>query len=529
MKPLRLIPLLFFFFYCVAASGQPAVQTVLILPFENQSKAPGLEWIAEAFPEVIGEGMNSRDIYVVPRQDREYAFDRMGVPSSTHLSRQTLYRISEQMDADFVVLGAYNYDGQTFTASAQLLDMKKLYLGPELKESGPLVNMVEIQRSVSWQLLKALGSRHLPAKNVFLEESAPVRLDAFENYIRGIIANGRQERIQRFREAIRVNPSFTRAVFQLAKTYFDNKEYESAASWFSRIPRTHALAGESSFYLGLSEFYSGNYEKSENAFKFLESRFPLAEVNNNLGVVMGRRGKRSELEYLRKAVEVDPNDPDYHFNIGVAYARIFDDNNAVRELKEALRLRPSDAEAKSLLDSITGNPGTSLANSFRQASAQKLPLQRVKRNYDETSFRSLALEIERAAEARLVNTDPKQHAAFHVERGQQFLTQGFDDDARKAFQEAIVLDPTSSEAHTGMAQIYESEGKTEQAVAEANAALRLQPTAAAFLVLARVNLKDNKLDIASEQVTRALALDAKSKEALTLKRTIDEKLAAARN
>ena len=111
--------------------AQTTAQTVLVLPFENQSKAPGLEWISEAFPEVLGDGFSSSGLYVISRDDRTTAFDRMGMPVGAHLSRATLYRISEQIDADYVVYGTYNYDGQAFTAAAQLLDMKKLYLGPE--------------------------------------------------------------------------------------------------------------------------------------------------------------------------------------------------------------------------------------------------------------------------------------------------------------------------------------------------------------------------------------------------------------
>ncbi len=526
----RLIVVLCLALTACAAFGESGTQTLLILPFENASKAPGLEWIAEAIPEDLSEGMASSAIYIVPREDRNYAFDRMGVPTTTKLSRATLFRISEQMDADYVVLGSYDYDGQTFTARAQLLDMKKLYLAPEVKESGPLVNMVTIQRALSWDLLRELNPLSVPSKQNFLAQSAPVRLDAFENYIRGILATTRQDRIQKLREAIRLYPNYTQAIFQLGKTYYDNHEYESAASWFARVPETDALSSAANFYLGLSSFYSGNYERAETAFKSLESRLPLPEVNNDLGVVLGRRGKRSEIDYLQRAVQMDPNDADYHFNLAVAYARIFDNGNATRQLKEVLRLHPTDAEAKAFLDSLSSAPAAP-SNSFRQASAtsQKLPLQRVKRNYDETSYRQLAMEIERAAESRLAKATPQEHAAFHIERGDQFLKQGFSLEAQSAFQEAIVLDPMSGAAHVGLAQALEADGKPKEAAAEANAALRIQPSAVALLILARQNLQDNKLTAASEEVERALALEPKNQDAQKLKDAITEKLAGARN
>ncbi len=503
--------------------GQTTAQTVLILPFENNSKAPGLEWISEAFPEVVGEGIASSAVYIIPRDDRNTAFDRMGVPIGAHLSRETLYLVCEQIDADFVVLGKYDYDGQTFTASAQLLDMKKLYLEPEVKESGPLLNMVEIQRALAWDLLRRLTPESLPGKEAFLQSIPPIRLDAFENYVRGEVATTRSEKIQRFHAAVRINPSYTQAILQLGKTYYANREYESAASWFARVPQTDALAGQASFYRGLSCYYIGDYDCAESAFQFIAGNMPLPDVVNNLGVVMGRRGKRGEIDYLEKAVNADPNDPDYHFNLAVAYARVFDNTHAVAELKQTLQLRPSDGEAKSFLDTLSSN-GVRAAST----TAPKLPLQRIRRTYDETSYRQLALEVERAAESRLAK-DPKQHAEFHIERGQQLLSQGFYGDAAKAFEEAIQVDPTKAAAHAGLAQAYAAAGKDQQAVAEASAALKLQPSAGAYILLARQNLKDNKLSAASEEVDRALELDPHNQDAQTLKHEIDGKLGTTKN
>jgi Flp pilus assembly protein TadD len=408
--------------------------------------------------------------------------------------------------------------------------MKKLYLAPEVKESGPLVNMVAIQRALAWNLLRDLNPEGVPSKQEFVAGASPIRLDAFESYIRGILGTTRQEKIQRFREAVRLNPNYTQAVFELGKTYYSNREYESAASWFARVPKDDELAPAANFFLGLSAFYSGGYERAEAAFRFLEGRMPLPEVNNDLGVVLGRRGRRAELDYLQRASQADPNDPDYHFNLAIAYARLFDNANATRQLKEALRLRPSDAEAKSFLDAINGTQSSTPSYSFRQAStATKLPLQRMKQNYDETSHRQLAMEIVRAAEGRLSKATPQEHAAFHVDRGNQFLKQGFTQEAQTAYQEAIVLDPMSASAHLGLAQAYEADGKDKEAAAEASAALRLKSSAPALLILARQNLKDNKFSAASEEVERALVLDPTNQDAQKLKDAITEKLAGARN
>jgi len=112
----------------LVAQASPT-QTLIVMPFENQSSAPGLEWISEAFPEVLSQRMASSQLYVMSRDDRAYAFDHSGIPSALLPSRATMYRVAEQMGADYVVLGSYNFDGKTFTATAQLLDMRKLPSG----------------------------------------------------------------------------------------------------------------------------------------------------------------------------------------------------------------------------------------------------------------------------------------------------------------------------------------------------------------------------------------------------------------
>ena len=82
-------------------------------------------------------------------------------------------------------------------------------------------------------------------------------------------------------------------MLQLGKTYYGSHEYESAATWFSRIPKDDPVAGEANFFLGMSEFYRGSFEKAFSAFNYLATRLPLTEVYNNLGVVDARRGRRA--------------------------------------------------------------------------------------------------------------------------------------------------------------------------------------------------------------------------------------------
>jgi tetratricopeptide (TPR) repeat protein len=500
----------------VAQSAATTSQTLLVLPFENSSKAPGLEWIGESFPEVLGERMSSATLYIVPREDREYAFDRAGIPANLRPSHATLFRIGEEMDVDYMVLGSYNYDGQSLSAEARILDVKALRLSAPLSESGPLTSLISIQAALAWDLLKSLNPAYEINRNEFLADSPPVRLDAFEDYIRGIVATNGPEKIRKFHEALRINPTYTQALLQLGRTYFAAQDYESAAAAFSRVPHSDPTAHEASFYAGLAYFYGGEFEKAESAFSYLASQFPLTEVYNNLGVVEARRGKKNAAEYFQKAVQADDHDADYRFNLGLSLYKAGDLADAARQLREALKLRPGDSETRSLLDLSTGKTDVN--------SRPRLPQERIKQNYDESSFRQLALQIENMTEARLAKEDPHTHAAYHVEHGHDLLERRFVGDAGRQFREAIALDPNNAAAHAGLASVLEASNDSEGARREANLALAFQPLAEAYLVLARLDLRDNNTPAAAANVERALALQPANAAANALKRTLAEKL-----
>jgi tetratricopeptide (TPR) repeat protein len=496
---------------------------LIVAPFENQSKAPGLEWIGESFPELLQGRLTSASLYVLSREERVRAYDRLGIPIDVRPSRATIYRIAEQMDVDYVLLGSYTFDGQSFSVAARLLDMRGDRLLPEVRESGPLVELIAIQTALAWDVLHQLRPELATPRQAYLQAASTVRLDAFENYVRGILAPTEAEQIRRFREAIRLNPDYPEALLQLGKAYYRLRQYDQAIAWLAHVPQDAAQAREANFSLGLAAYYQGSFERAEAAFGFVAARLPLAEVYNNQGVVVSRRGKPDAADYFQKAVDGDPSDPDYRFNLGVALYRAGDFAGAARQLREALALRPDDAETKSLLDTIATRPVAGAPSEGPPKS--RVPLERIRVNYEESSFRQLMMKLDAAAEERLAKADPRVHARFHADHGHELLSQGFVAEAESEFQESVKLDPSNADAHAGLARVLEANQDAAGARTEAEAALRLRQFAEPLLVLARLDLRDNRTETAAEKVDRALRLDPSNAQALALKRAVAAKLA----
>ena len=516
-----------------AASSPMAVgRTVVVIPFENTSPTPGLEWLGESFPETFHEQLNSPVLYIASRDERLRAYDRQGVPAGVHASRATLYRIAEQMDVDYAVLGSYRYDGARLTVTAQLLDMRAQKLLPPVTESGSLADLAGLQSALAWDLLRLIRTNFSVPKDKYIASIAPIRLDALENYARGMLATTAEEKIQHYREATRLNPDYAQAWLELGKSYYAQRSYEAAIVALSQVQYSSfsmsglmsgAVAREANFYLGLAAYAHGDFAKSENAFEFVAARLPLAEVYNNLGVVVARRGHSPKMaaDYFERAIQNDPSDADYHFNLAVTLIQIGDRSGASRELHATLDHRANDAEAKILLDSLAPAAGSLVPSS----ATTKAPPERIKRNYEEDAFRQMTTQMGSWAEDRFVRSDPHAHARFHVELGKELLDHGFNTEAEVEFRHAAAVDPTSAAPLTALAEDYDARGDPRKARAEAEAALRIRECADAYLILARLDLRENKMQAAAQNITRALQLEPVNPAGQVLKRTLAAKLA----
>jgi Flp pilus assembly protein TadD len=147
-------------------------------------------------------------------------------------------------------------------------------------------------------------------------------------------------------------------------------------------------------------------------------------------------------------------------------------------------------------------------------------MERIKRNYDEASYRQIEMEIHNFAEARLAAMDGTKQASYHVERGKDLLAKNMPEQAEVEFRAAISVANNDEVAHAQLAVLLEKKGDVTGARAEAQTSVRLKPNVDGLLVLARLDLKQNQVQVASGEVTRALALEPGNGTALALKHDI---------
>jgi tetratricopeptide (TPR) repeat protein len=520
-----------------AAGSQPG-RLILVLPFENKSGQSALAWIGDSFPDTLNQRLNSAGFLTITRDDRQFALDHLGLPIDFKPTRATAIRIAQTLDADYIIVGSFNVTtagtGQPrISVQAQLLEVNRLRMSAPIADSTELSRLLDVENAIAWKIARQIDPRFNVAQQTFLSASAGVKLSSFENYIRGIDATTPPERVKRLQRAVLETPNYSAALLALGKAQFLQRDYEHAAITLAKVPPTDRLALEASFYRGLSRFNAAKYAEAEMAFAFVAARLPLPEVVNNQGVAASRQG-HDGAALFRRASAADPNDADYHYNLAISLLRRGDFAGAQHETDLALKLRPTDGEIKDLrtriaggrtaapsVASTTGAPAITAATP--SGSTPFEPLERIRRTYSEASFRQASFQLDQLRMLKVATLPPTQQALEYIKSGEDYLAQGLLPEAEQQFQSAISADSRSAAAHTGLAQVREQSASAAEARAEAQTSLKLKPNADAYLVLGRLDLKEEKLAAAASDVSNALRLEPKNTAALGIKQALQNR------
>ena len=271
------------------AAAEPAGRVVLVLPFDNRSGDPSLNWVGDSFPDTLNKRLNSAGFLTISRDDRAFAYSHLGLPEDFQPSRATTIRIAQQLDANFVIIGSYTVqpasstanasvgaDGKTsvsgssrISIQAQVLSVDKLTLSPAVEDSAELSRLFDAENAIAWKAARTLDPQFNVAEPTFLAAPGAVPLPAFEDYIRGTDAQNPAERLKRLQSAVSQVPNYPAAILALGKEQYVQRMYPAAAVTLAKVPRMDRLALEANFYLGLARFNTANYAEAAEAFAFV--------------------------------------------------------------------------------------------------------------------------------------------------------------------------------------------------------------------------------------------------------------------
>src|SRR6478672_11212492 len=138
-------------------------ETTLVLPFFNHSKSPNLDWIGESIAESVSDSLASEGVLVLDRVDRLEAYRRLSVRPGVELTRASVLKIGDSLDASIVIYGSYELSEPataqskgSLRISARMIDLKRAHQGPVFSETGALEDLASLEVRLGWQALDAL-------------------------------------------------------------------------------------------------------------------------------------------------------------------------------------------------------------------------------------------------------------------------------------------------------------------------------------------------------------------------------------
>lgn len=348
--------------YWHARNTEVAVESVAVIPFMNQNKDPGAEWISDGLTESLINNLTQ-------------------LPNLRVIARSSMFRykgketdpiaVGNELGVRAVLTGRLMQRGDVMVISAELIDVRdnKQLWGDQYERK--LADMLSVQREIAREITNNLRPKLSGLEQSRMEKQYTANAEAYQLYLKGrFYWNKRtpgdfQKSIPLFEQAIEKDPNYALAYSGLADSYALLTAYSveqprqlmpkakeaalKALALDDKLAEAHASLGQITTYYDYDfptaerEYrraieLNPNYATAHQWYSELLSamkRFDEAHVEirralelDPLSVIMNRiyadilldqRRYDESIEQYKKTVELEPNLPILHYFLGRAY------------------------------------------------------------------------------------------------------------------------------------------------------------------------------------------------------------------
>ena len=299
--------------YLHARSTEVAVESIAVIPFENQNRDPGDEWISDGLTESIINKLTQ-------------------VPNLKVIARSSVFRykgidpvvIGQKLGVRAVLAGRVMQRGDTMLISVELIDIRdnKQLWGEQYERR--TADMLSIQREIAREITNNLRPTLSGVDQSRMNKQYTASSEAYELYLKGrFYWNKRtpsdlQKAISFFEQAIEKDPKYAMAYSGVADSY-------ALLTAYSSEPPRQLMP-----------------KAKEAALKALALDDNLAEAHASLGQITAYYDydfPTAEREY-RRAIELNPNYATAHQWLAEQLAAMRRNDEALAEIRRALELDP---------------------------------------------------------------------------------------------------------------------------------------------------------------------------------------------
>jgi serine/threonine-protein kinase len=398
--------------YWHAASTEVAVESIAVIPFMNQDKDAGSDWISDGLTEsIINNLAQLPNLKVIARSSMFRYKGRENDPVA----------IGKELGVRAVLTGRLAQRGDTMLISTELIDIRdnKQLWGEQYERK--LSDMLSVQRQIAREITDNLRPTLSGVDRTRMVKQYTANPEAYQLYLKGrFYWNKRtpadfKKAITFFEQAIAKDPNYALAYSGLADAYTLLTVYSSepprdlmplakraalkALELDDKLAEAHASYGQIVVYydyelataekeyrraLELNPNYATAHQwLAEHLAAVMRSEEAIAEIKralelDPLSVIMNRlyadilhdaRRYDEAIEQYKKTLELDPNFPTAHYFLGRAYEAQGKYDQAVAQYATAGRVSGWPPETVAALNEVYARSGW---KAYLQASLEQL-------------------------------------------------------------------------------------------------------------------------------------------------------------
>ncbi len=286
---------------------------------------------------------------------------------------------------------------------------------------------------------------------ILLEQAQRQRPDDMQILTRiGLLQLSREDYLggeETFRRALMLQPHEPRNLYSLGMALIGQQRNSEALLTLQQIPHDSMVYAEAALQRGYLYRQEGDLEQGVEILRqAVETGKQTVDLYYYLSAFLAETGKLAAAGMaVRQGLELYPDEPSLHYQLGIIYERMDDRAQALLEMEQVLTSEPTNADALNFIAYHYAELGENLEQALAQA---RMALEQKQTSYIYDTLGWIFYRMQRYDEARvhlekavlLDSTDPL--ILDHL--GDVYLAQQRWAEAEETYRKALELDATST-------------------------------------------------------------------------------------
>ncbi|MDY6790417.1 MAG: CsgG/HfaB family protein [Thermodesulfobacteriota bacterium] len=215
---------IFFAIYSVLPAAAAGKYTLAVIPFENITRKPDLDWLSMGISETINNDLMAVEgLVLIERLQLRKILEEQQLHLTGIIDEKTVVKIGKLMGANILVVGGFQKMNDQIRLTARFVDVETGGILQTAKVTGKMDEIFELQDRIVAKLAKNLNIE-LKKQEIAKIGTAPTKsLKAYQHFGQGALLQARknyQGAAKELARATEIDPDFSAAIDMLKEVFW---------------------------------------------------------------------------------------------------------------------------------------------------------------------------------------------------------------------------------------------------------------------------------------------------------------------